>query len=244
MPGNLLRHVAIIMDGNNRWATGRGLSGLAGHRHGVERVRDILEACRDSGVEVLTLFAFSSENWQRPPDEVSGLMSLFSTYLKKETGKLKKENVRLRVVGRRDRLSPALLELIDWAEQETAGCEMNLVLAVDYGGRWDITEAARKLAEQVANGLLSTDAIDEEMLGRQLVLADLPEPDLLIRTSGELRVSNFLLWQLAYTEFYFSDVLWPDFGREELERAFAAYQDRTRRYGLRDEQLADRGELN
>ncbi len=234
---NPLRHIAIIMDGNNRWAKQRGLPGLSGHKQGVERVRDIMEACKDAEIEVLTLFAFSSENWQRPQKEVSGLMTLFSTYLKNETRKLKKEGVRLRVIGNRDRFSDKLNQLIDNAEQETASGKMTLVIAADYGGRWDIAQAARKMAEQVQSGSLSLDDIDEEQLDAHICLADLPVPDLLIRTSGELRISNFLLWQCAYAEFYFTDVYWPDFDATQLNRAIAEYYSRQRRYGLTAEQI-------
>lgn len=232
-----LRHVAIIMDGNNRWAKQHRLPGAAGHKRGVERVRDILEACRHSGVEVLTLFAFSSENWNRPPVEVKGLMSLFSVYLKKETAKLKQEGVRIRVIGGRERFSEKLKELIEWAEKETSAGTMTLALAVDYGGRWDIARAAQQLALQVQQGKLLPQQISEELLGRQVCLADLPPVDLMIRTSGEIRISNFLLWQCAYAEFYFTEVYWPDFDEKELHKAFQEFYSRQRRFGLRSEQL-------
>jgi undecaprenyl diphosphate synthase len=235
---HLLRHIAIIMDGNNRWAKQRGLPGAVGHERGVERVREILEACRHLGIEVLTLYAFSSENWNRPPLEVRGLMSLFSLYLRKETARLKKENVRIQVIGGRERFSKKLLELIEWAEQETRDGTMTLVLAVDYGGRWDITQAARNLAAQVQRGELTPLQIDESLFEKQLSLGNLPPVDLLIRTSGELRISNFLLWQCAYAEFYYTDVYWPDFDEAQLHRAITEFHSRQRRFGLRAEQLA------
>jgi undecaprenyl diphosphate synthase len=233
-----LRHIAIIMDGNNRWAKQRGLPGAVGHERGVERVREILEACRHLGIDVLTLYAFSSENWNRPQLEVRGLMSLFSLYLRKETARLKKENVRIRVIGGRERFSKKLLEQIEWAEQETREGMMTLALAVDYGGRWDITRAARNLAVQVQRGELAPSQIDESLFEKQLCLGNLPPVDLLIRTSGELRISNFLLWQCAYAEFYFTDVYWPDFDEAQLHRAIAEFHSRQRRFGLRAEQIA------
>jgi len=232
-----LRHIAIIMDGNNRWARQRGLPGAIGHERGVERVRNILEACRHLDIEVLTLFAFSSENWSRPMTEVKGLMSLFSIYLKRETVKLKKEKVRIQVIGGRERFSPKLLELIAWAENETRDGTMTLALAVDYGGRWDITQAARTLATRAQRGELAPEQITETMVEKELCLGTLPPVDLLIRTSGELRISNFLLWQCAYAEFFFTDVYWPDFDEPQLHRAIAEYKSRQRRYGLRAEQV-------
>lgn len=235
-----LRHIAIIMDGNNRWAKQHHLPGAAGHKRGVERVRDILEACRHTGVEVLTLFAFSSENWSRPSVEVKGLMTLFSLYLKKETAKLKAEGVRIRVIGGRDRFSEKLRQQIAWAERETAGGTMTLVLAVDYGGRWDIAQAAQRLASRVQRGELQPQQINDELLGRETCLADLPPVDLMIRTSGEIRISNFLLWQCAYAEFYFTEKYWPDFDERELDLAIKEYYSRQRRFGLRAEQLEGR----
>jgi len=230
-----LRHIAIIMDGNNRWAKQRSLPGAAGHKRGVERVRDILEACRHLHIEALTLFAFSSENWSRPKVEVAGLMTLFSVYLKKETAKLKEEGVRIKVIGGRERFSEKLKAQIAWAENETAAGTMTLALAVDYGGRWDIAQAAQKLAEKVQRGELKASEIDESLLDKQMCLAELPPVDLLIRTSGELRISNFLLWQCAYAELYFTDVYWPDFDEAQLHRAIAEFHSRQRRFGLRDE---------
>lgn len=230
-----LRHIAIIMDGNGRWAARRKLPVAAGHKEGVERVRDILEACRHTGVEVLTLFAFSSENWNRSSLEVKGLMKLFSMYLKKETARLKEEGVRIVVIGGRDRFSDELRKQIAWAEQETASGTMTLALAVDYGGRWDIVESCRRIAEKVQQKEIAVSDITESLFAQHTCLNDLPPVDLLIRTSGELRISNFLLWQCAYSEFYFTDVLWPDFDEVELHRAFDDYRMRQRRFGAREE---------
>lgn len=226
-----LRHVAIIMDGNGRWAKAQGLSRLAGHRAGVERVREVLDACREHGIEVATLFAFSSENWQRPGEEVQGLMALFATYLRRERNDLVRRGVSLRVVGGRDRFSPRLCRLIDRVEEATAGGGLRLNLAVDYGGRWDIVQAVRRVAEQTRAGQLSPADIDEALVARHLCLAEVPPPDLCIRTAGEQRISNFLLWQFAYTEFYFADCLWPDFDAAAFRGAVAEYQGRQRRFG-------------
>lgn len=233
-----LRHVAIIMDGNNRWATQRGLSGAAGHEVGAERVRDVLDACQKHDIDVLTLFAFSSENWKRPEVEVRALMSLLASYLKKEVKQLKERGVRLRVIGRRDHFSNRLKKLIADTEAATEKGEQTLVLALDYGGRWDITESARELARQVQSGRLRPEDITEELMQQQISLSDLPAPDLCIRTAGEQRVSNFLLWQMAYTEFYFADCYWPDFDGAAFDGAVREYQRRQRRFGMRDTQAA------
>ncbi|UTW46199.1 di-trans,poly-cis-decaprenylcistransferase [bacterium SCSIO 12696] len=232
-----LRHVAIIMDGNNRWAKQRGLGGLAGHQAGVERVRDALEACKKHDVDVLTLFAFSSENWRRPAAEVQGLMSLFASYLKKEVKTLKQKGVALRVIGNRERFSGRLSKLIEDAEQQTLGGKQTLVLAVDYGGHWDIANAARKLAEQVERGELASSQVDETLLGEQISLADLPPVDLCIRTAFEQRISNFLLWQMAYAEFHFSKLMWPDFDEAAFTAAVQDYRHRQRRFGMTAEQI-------
>lgn len=230
------QHVAIIMDGNNRWAKRRSLPGAAGHRAGVETIRTVLRTCRKNGVKVLTLFAFSSENWTRPSAEVSALMQLFSVYLGSEVKKLHEDNVRLHFIGQRGRLKSSLQKKMADAEQLTAAnTGSHLVIAVDYGGQWDIVNAARELAQQVADGRLRADQIDVELFDRHTALADLPKPDLLIRTAGEQRISNFLLWQCAYTEFYFTDVFWPDFGELEMLRALQAFAQRERRFGGRDE---------
>ncbi|MBN8431129.1 di-trans,poly-cis-decaprenylcistransferase [Microbulbifer salipaludis] len=229
------RHVAIIMDGNGRWAANRGLSPSAGHKAGVERIRDLIEACKARQIEVLTLFAFSSENWQRPPAEVELLMTLFHSYLRREARKMHEQGVRLRVIGRRDRFSQRLQRAIAEAEALTReGTSGTLVIAADYGGRWDIAQAARLLAEEVARGERSAESIDDVALGERVQLADLPPVDLLIRSSGEQRISNFILWQAAYSEFYFTETLWPDFDTNELDLALDAYQRRDRRFGGRN----------
>ncbi|WP_299591947.1 polyprenyl diphosphate synthase [uncultured Microbulbifer sp.] len=230
------RHVAIIMDGNGRWAARRGLSPSAGHKAGVERIRDLIEACKERHIEVLTLFAFSSENWQRPPKEVELLMTLFHSYLRREARKMREQGVRLRVIGRRDRFSPRLQRAIVEAEELTRdGASGTLVIAADYGGQWDIAQAARALAEEVARGERSVESIDDAALGERVQLADLPPVDLLIRSSGEQRISNFILWQAAYSEFYFTETLWPDFDTQALDEALKAYQRRDRRYGGRSQ---------
>src|SRR5690625_312532 len=226
------------MDGNNRWAKQRGMAGVAGHKVGVERIRDVMTACQELDVEVLTLFAFSSENWRRPPREVEALMSLFLLYLKQESKELRKKRVRLRVIGNRERFSPSLQKAIAAAEHLTRDGDSTLVIAADYGGRWDIAQAARRLAEQVEAGELSASEIDDERLNQYTVLADLPEPDLLIRTGGEQRISNFLLWQCTYAELYFTKTLWPDFRGADLHLAAQDFQQRQRRFGLTGDQVA------
>lgn len=232
------RHVAIIMDGNGRWAKRRKLPRTAGHQAGVTAVRKTVEHCAKSGIEVLTLFAFSSENWRRPREEVSVLMRLFQLTLERETQKLHENGIRLRIIGERSAFPAELQRRIVEAERLTAANQrMTLVIAANYGGRWDIVQAARALARKVESGELKSSAIDESLLAAHLSFADLPEPDLFIRTGGELRISNFLLWQLAYTEFYFSEVLWPDFDEVELNRALAEYARRERRFGHTSEQL-------
>ncbi|MGB1271608.1 MAG: polyprenyl diphosphate synthase [Endozoicomonas sp.] len=232
----LPRHVAIILDGNNRWARRQSLSGIAGHRAGVEKVREVVEACGESEVEVLTLFAFSSENWSRPAREVNGLMSLFLHVLRRETRKLKKNRIRLKVIGDVTRFSPVIQKHIRDAETLTADdSDVTLVIAANYGGQWDIARACRNIADKVAQGELSPEQINEDLVEGHLSTAGLPPPDLLIRTSGEQRISNFLLWQCAYSEFYFTDTLWPDFGREEFQRALLDYAGRQRRFGKSSE---------
>lgn len=229
-----LRHVAIIMDGNNRWAKQRGLSGTAGHEVGVERVRDVLDASEKYDIDVLTLFAFSSENWNRPELEVRALMSLLASYLKKEVKQLKERGVRLQVIGRRDHFSARLNKLIDDTEAATSKGVRTLVLAIDYGGRWEITDAARELARQVQRGRIRPEDISEESMQQHMCMPDLPSPDLCIRTAGEQRISNFLLWHIAYTEFYFADCYWPDFDGAAFDMAIRNYQQRQRRFGTRD----------
>lgn len=228
------RHVAIIMDGNNRWARREGRVGIAGHRAGAEVVREIVSACEKRGIEYLTLFAFSSENWGRPTSEVRGLLALLSRYLRGEVAKLASDGIRLRIIGRRDRFSPRLQKLIARSEVATAGGERaTLTLALDYGGRWDMTEVARSLATEVSSGMLTVDEITEGLISQRLATAGLPDPDLCIRTAGETRVSNFLLWQFAYAEFWFTEVLWPDFDESVLDLALADYAVRERRFGVR-----------
>ncbi|MBR9970634.1 isoprenyl transferase [Magnetospirillum sulfuroxidans] len=225
-------HVAIIMDGNGRWAKARGLPRTAGHKRGAEAVRRTVEAARALGISYLTLYAFSSENWKRPTNEVTDLMGLLRLYLRNEVSNLHKNGIRLRIIGDRSRLSPDIVTLIDESEAKTAGnTALTLVLALSYGGRQEIVAAARHLAAAVAAGTLQADAIDEQALSARLFTADIPDPDLVIRTSGEKRISNFLLWQSAYAEFVFSDVLWPDFGRDQLEDAMRDFHGRDRRYG-------------
>jgi len=236
----LPRHVAIIMDGNGRWAKQRHLPRTAGHHAGVNAVRKTVEYCARSGIAALTLFAFSSENWRRPHEEVSVLMGLFLSTLEKETQKLHQNNVRLRIVGDRSAFSPELQARMAAAERMTAANSgLNLAIAANYGGRWDITQAARQLAQRVAAGTLAAEDLTEQKLEELLCLADQPEPDLFIRTGGEQRISNFLLWQLAYTELYFTPVLWPDFDEQVLAEAFADYAGRERRFGYTGEQVVE-----
>lgn len=225
-------HVAIIMDGNGRWAQARGLPRTAGHKAGAESVRRTIAAAMDIGVPYLTLFGFSSENWKRPKDEVTDLMGLLRFYLRSEIAQLNKEGVRLRVIGERSRFSPDIIKLIEESERLTEGNErLNLTIALSYGGRQDITQAVRAIAEKVRAGLLAPEEITADDIEGALYTAALPEPDLLIRTSGEQRISNFLLWQSAYAEFIFLDVLWPDFSGDDLRRAVDEYRTRDRRFG-------------
>ena len=234
----LPRHIAIIMDGNGRWAKRRFLPRIAGHKAGVDTVREIVKACAKKKIEVLTLFAFSSENWQRPEEEVSFLMKLFLATLEREARKLHEQNIQLRVIGDRSRFNETLRQFMQNAEELTANnTGLKLVIAANYGGRWDICEAAKKLAVRIEQGQLKSEQITSEMINAILSLSDLPAPDLFIRTSGEQRISNFLLWQLAYTELYFTDVYWPDFTAEELEKALTFYAKRERRFGCTSEQI-------
>jgi len=226
------------MDGNGRWARQRRLARLAGHQAGVESVRAIVEACAKKGIEVLSLFAFSSENWARPRQEVKALMDLFARALTREVKKLHENHIQLHFIGDRSQFSKKLNKLMLNAEILTQGNKgMKLIIAVNYGGRWDIVQAARQIAEQVVSGKLSIDGIDITRFHQQLSFAGLPDPDLFIRTSGEQRISNFFLWQLAYTELYFTDIFWPDFRQEALEDALAFYRRRERRFGYTSEQL-------
>lgn len=231
-------HIAIVMDGNGRWAERQGKPRTAGHRAGVESVRSVMEFCGHAGVKVLTLFAFSSENWKRPKSEVNLLLDLFLIALKQEIRRIDKRNVCLRVIGDLNAFPHKLQQRIVEAEQLTAENDgMLLQIAANYGGRWDITQAARSLARQVQAGELDADAIDETSMGRAMSCPDVPDPDLFIRTGGERRISNFMLWQSAYTELYFTDVLWPDFHEAEMHAALQDFAARERRFGLTGAQL-------
>ncbi|HEY1042701.1 MAG TPA: polyprenyl diphosphate synthase [Telluria sp.] len=235
--GEVPRHVAIIMDGNGRWATKRFMPRVAGHVKGVEAVRGVVEACVRRGIEYLTLFAFSSENWRRPEEEVSLLMKLFVTALEREVSKMHANDIRLKVVGDLTRFDPKLQEMIAAAERKTAGNRrLTVTVCANYGGRWDIMQAAAKMAHANPGALEFT----EEQLAEHLSMAYAPEPDLFIRTGGEQRISNFLLWQLAYSELYFTDTYWPDFTAESLDLAIASYRNRERRFGRTGEQLAEK----
>lgn len=234
---NRLRHLAIIMDGNNRWAKQQGKAGVSGHKAGVERIRDVMSGCKKHGIEVLTLFAFSSENWQRPPKEVEALMGLFMSYLKKEAKKLRQEGVQLRVIGRRDRFSERIQKAIVEAEAIANEGSSTLVIAADYGGQWDMAQAAKQIAEKVAKGELTPQEVNEDLLGQHICLADLPPLDLLIRTGGETRISNYLLWQAAYSELFFSECYWPDFDEAQLDVAVEDFYNRQRRFGKTSEQI-------
>jgi len=225
------------MDGNNRWAKLNGKLGVQGHKAGVEKIREVLRACKAHDVEVLTLFAFSSENWQRPPKEVEALMGLFLNYLKNEAKKLKAENVRLKVIGSRARFSSKIQKAIVEAESIASEGDHTLVIAADYGGRWDMVQAAQHLAAAVQKGEMTPDQIDEAAIEQQISTHGLPPLDLMIRTGGDHRISNYLLWQAAYSELYFTDVLWPDFGADDLDAAVADFHSRQRRFGKTAEQV-------
>ncbi|MBF0142637.1 MAG: isoprenyl transferase [Magnetococcales bacterium] len=230
--GALPRHIAIVMDGNRRWAKARFLPRLEGHRRGVKAVRLTVEACLDIGIPVLTLYTFSSENWNRPADEVASLMSLLATHLRKEMDELDKEGVRFRALGRIDELGDEIRELIREMEERTRkNDKLHFNIAVNYGGRQEIVDAARSLAREVKEGRLAVEEIDEASFSARLTTAALPDPDLLIRTGGEQRVSNFLLWQMAYTELVFLPVFWPEFGMKDLKQAIQEFGRRERRFG-------------
>jgi len=238
------KHVAIIMDGNNRWAKERHLPSLAGHKAGADSVRAVIRACAESGVESLTLFAFSSENWRRPEDEVNGLMDLFAWALDREAKKLAKNNIRLRVIGDKREFSESLQKRIAMGEELTRECTgLSLNIAANYGGQWDITQAAKTLAAKVASGEISVDEITPEAISQQVHLSDQPLPDLCIRTGGEQRISNFLIWQFAYTELYFSPLYWPDFGYQQMLDALEDFQTRERRFGRTSEQVQQAGNV-
>ena len=235
---NIPVHVAVIMDGNGRWARKRSMPRHLGHRSGVGAVRKIVETAAQRGVGYLTLFAFSSENWNRPREEVSKLMGLFVEALRREVDELHRNEVRLEFIGARDLLQPRLLDMIASAEKQTAGnAGLRLQVAVAYGGRWDIVNAARNLATRVEAGDIAASDIDDDAVANELALADIPDPDLLIRTGGEQRISNFLLWNLAYAELWFCDTLWPDFDEQDFDAALAFFANRERRYGHTGDQV-------
>jgi undecaprenyl diphosphate synthase len=235
---HLPKHVAIIMDGNGRWASAHGKARHAGHRAGVRSARAVVEAAAQAGIEVLTLFAFSSENWSRPTDEVNSLMRLFVEVLQREVDALHDNGIQLRFIGARDQLPTILQKRMADAEARTAGnSRMTLVVAIAYGGRWDVLQAVRRIAQKIEAGELQPAELDEAVLSRHMSLAGLPPPDLLIRTGGEYRVSNFLLWDLTYSEIHFCETLWPEFGGEQLEEAVRFFVSRQRRFGRTAAQL-------
>lgn len=232
LDGPVPRHVAVIMDGNGRWARSRGLPRYKGHAAGMDSVREVIEGAGDAGVEILTLFAFSQENWQRPAREVNALMLLLQKYVRTESEELRSQGVEVRVLGDLDRLASGPRKAVEEIQEATrGGTRLKLNLMVSYGGRMEIVRAARAIAEDVAAGRLAPDAVDEAALEKRMFMAGIPDPDLLIRTSGEQRISNFMLWQLAYTELYITPTLWPDFTRENLFEALSEYQKRERRFG-------------
>jgi len=235
---NYPKHIAIIMDGNGRWAQKRHLPRFMGHPAGVKAVKKVVEFCAQQEIGVLTLFAFSSENWRRPQEEVAKLMGLFMGTMQKEVNRLDKNNIRLRFIGEREAFSETLQQKMHESEQQTVNnTGLTLVIAVNYGGHRDLTLAMKKIALQVEQGEIKAEDVDEQLIAQQLSIPDLPEPDLFIRTGGEQRISNFLLWQLAYTEFYFTDKLWPDFNAEEMQSAIEGFSMRERRFGRTSEQV-------
>lgn len=235
---NVPRHVAVIMDGNNRWAKRRLLPGVAGHKAGVDAVRAVIEVCAEAGVEVLTLFAFSSENWQRPAEEVGALMELFLTALRREARKLNENGISLRIIGDRSRFHPELQTAMLEAEEMTSGPgRFVLQVAANYGGQWDILQAAQRMAREAQEGRLDPDEVTPAIFQSYLATGDMPLPDLCIRTGGERRISNFLLWQLAYSELYFSDLFWPDFKHDAMRAALADFAKRQRRFGKTGDQV-------
>ena len=234
----LPKHIAVIMDGNGRWAKKRGAARIFGHRNAIKSVRDVTEGCAELGVKYLTLYAFSTENWARPKKEVSGLMQLLVHTIKREIGTLQKNKVRLQAVGDLSSLPGACQNELEEAMELTAGNDgLLLTLALSYSGRWEIMEAVKSIANEVAKGELTPDKIDADLFRSHMMSAHIPDPELLIRTSGELRISNFLLWQIAYTEIYITNTLWPDFRKNDLYEAIASYQKRERRFGQISEQV-------
>ena len=240
--GEIPTHIAIIMDGNGRWAKRRGLPRVAGHREGVKSVRDVVEACAQLGVKYLTLFAFSTENWRRPKEEIDTLMKLLIKTLRSETEKLHKNDIKLMAIGDIDSLPREVRQELKEAMEKTKNNKrMVLNLALSYSGRWEIIEAVKEIARDVKKGKVKIEEIDDKLFSNYLKTAGIPDPDLLIRTSGELRISNFLLWQIAYTELYITDCLWPDFRRKHLYEAIRDYQRRERRFGMTSEQIKKKG---
>ncbi|MDI6742964.1 MAG: isoprenyl transferase [Smithella sp.] len=237
---NLPQHIAVIMDGNGRWAQQHTIGRIRGHRKGAQAVRTIIKSCREIGIKHLTLFAFSVENWERPVEEVNALMSLLEEYLTKEINELHKQGIKLSFIGDTKRLNPAIREKLRLAREMTSkNDKMILNLALSYGGRDEIIHAVKKIVSDHAEGKIAVSDITKENFNKYLNTAGMPDPDLLIRTSGEYRISNFLLWQMAYTELYFTKVLWPDFSKDDLFMAIASYQKRERRFGLTSEQLKE-----
>ena len=235
----LPKHLAVIMDGNGRWAKQQGKFRIFGHQHGVQSVREVSEGCAELGIEYLTLYAFSTENWNRPKAEVNALMSLLVSTIRKETDTLMKNNIRLATIGDKSSLPKACIRELEEAMEATKNnTKMTLILALSYSAKWDILQAVRNIANQVKNGSLDVDEINERAFNNALTTHMYPHPELLIRTSGEQRISNFLLWEVAYSEFYFTKVLWPDFRKEHLYQALIEYQNRERRYGKTSEQVA------
>jgi len=238
----LPQHIAVIMDGNGRWAKKRNLERIVGHRKGIESAREIVKFCGETGIKVLTLYAFSIENWSRPKKEVQALMNLLKKYIVKESKELLKNNICLKTIGNIDDMPPSLSRIINETVEQTKNCKGMIVnLALSYGGRDEIIRAIKKIVQAVKQGSLKEDGITEKVFSSYLFTKDLPDPDLLIRTSGEMRLSNFLLWQMAYTEIYVTEILWPDFKREDMVQALIHYQSRERRFGRISEQLATIG---
>jgi undecaprenyl diphosphate synthase len=234
-------HIAIIMDGNGRWAIHHGKDRIFGHHQGVESVRNIIEASAEIGIKYLTLYAFSTENWGRPDDEVIALMGIMIQSLNNETDTLLKNNIRLTAIGDFERLADDVRErLFETIKTTSVSTGLNLTIAISYSSRWEITEAVKKIASEACNGVIEADSINEEKFEKYLTTCGVPDPDLMIRTSGELRISNFLLWQLAYSELYFTEKLWPDFGKEDFYNAIVDYQNRERRFGKTSEQILEK----
>jgi len=239
--GEKPKHIAIIMDGNGRWAQKRMMPRIMGHHAGVKAVRKVVEYCAREEIQVLSLFAFSSENWRRPKEEVSLLMELFMSTLQSEVDKLDKNNIRLRIIGDKSVFPESLQNKIYAAERQTAeNSGLTLVIAANYGGRWDVTQALRAIVVKIAAGEIAEHEVSEQLVSQHLTTVDLPDPDLFIRSGGEERVSNFLLWQLAYTELFFTDVLWPDFDQEMMQKAVDSFKSRQRRFGHTGEQVVDK----